>query len=297
MKSFANALNALAKDNHAFLFYTQEKNSLIAKKYCNTLILLVITFYFFMKLALGYRRVSSREQVNGTGLGRQATLITKFSEINKFKLERIYTEKGISGVVEKRPAFSEMIAYADAHDIKVIIIEDMSRLARELLLQMQLATFIASKEIDLYSANTGENISRAIYDDPMRKAMVQMQGVFSELERSTLTRRMKAGRDHQRETGKRNGKAIKTVDRNGNIRIEGTPRLSEKQPKLARRVIELSKQDLSLYRIAKIVNSEGFRSRKGTPLHGPQIRNILRDYELGLINTTKSRPVEEYQDG
>jgi len=212
-----------------------------------------------MKLALGYRRVSSREQVNGTGLGRQATRITKFSEINKFKLEKIFTEKGISGVVEKRPAFSEMIAYADAHDIKIIIIEDMTRLARELLLQMQ--------------------------------------GVFSELERSTLTRRMKAGRDHQRETGKRNGKKIKTVDRTGKIRIEGTPRLSEKQPKLAKRVIELSKQNLSLYRIAKIVNSEGFRSRAGGILHGPQIKNILRDYKLGLINTSKTPSAVECQDG
>ena len=246
--------------------------------------------------ALGYRRVSPRDQVYGTGLVRQATQIKKFALENAFHLERIFTEKGISGVVEKRPAFSEMITYAEAHDIKIIIIEDMSRLARELLLQMQLATFIASKEIDLYSANTGENISRAIYDDPMRKAMVQMQGVFSELERSTLTRRMKAGRDHQRETGKRNGKAIKTVDRNGKIRIEGTPRLSEKQPKLAKRVIELSKQNLSLYRIAKIVNSEGFRSRAGGILHGPQIKNILRDYELGLINTSKTPSLAEYRD-
>ena len=249
------------------------------------------------KKAIGYRRVSSRDQVNGTGLGRQATQIKKFASENAFHLERIFTEKGISGVAEKRPAFSEMIAYADAHDIKIIIIEDMTRLARELLLQMQLATFIASKEIDLYSANTGENISRAIYDDPMRKAMVQMQGVFSELERSTLTRRMKAGRDHQRETGKRKGKAIKTVDRTGKIRIEGTPRLSEKQPKLARRVIELSKQNLSLYRIAKIVNSEGFRSRAGGILHGPQIKNILRDYKLGLINTSKTPSAVEYLDG
>ena len=234
-------------------------------------------------LSLGYRRVSSREQVNGTGLTRQLIQIKKFAFQNGFNLERIFTEKGISGVVEKRPAFSEMIAYADAHDIKIIIIEDMTRLARELLLQMQLATFIASKEIDLYSANTGENISRAIYDDPMRKAMVQIQGVFSELERSTLSKRMIAGRDLQRETGKRKGKKINTIDRNGKIKIEGSPRLSEKQPKLAKRVIDLSKQDFSLYRIAQIVNAEGFRSRKGTPLHGPQIRNILRDYELGLV--------------
>ena len=249
------------------------------------------------KKAIGYRRVSSRDQVNGTGLGRQATQIKKFASENAFQLERIFTEKGISGVVEKRPAFSEMIAYADAHDIKIIIIEDMTRLARELLLQMQLATFIASKEIDLYSANTGENISRAIYDDPMRKAMVQMQGVFSELERSTLTRRMKAGRDHQRETGKRNGKKIKTVDRNGKIRIEGTPRLSEKQPKLAKRVIDLSKRGLSYYRMAKICNAEGFRSRTGGILHPTQMKNILRDYELGLINTSKTPSAVEYQDG
>ena len=167
------------------------------------------------KKAIGYRRVSSRDQIQGTGLDRQSTYIKKFALKNAFQLERIFTEKGISGVVEKRPAFSEMIAFGDAHNIKIIIIEDMTRLARELLLQMQLATFIASKEIDLYSANTSENISRAIYDDPMRTALVQIQGVFSELERSTLSKRMIAGRDLQRKTGKRKGKKIKTIDRNG----------------------------------------------------------------------------------
>ena len=87
-------------------------------------------------LSIGYRRVSSRDQISGTGLGRQSTQIKNFAREKKFTLERIFTEKGISGVVEKRPAFSEMIAFADVHDIKIIIIEDMTRLARELLLQM-----------------------------------------------------------------------------------------------------------------------------------------------------------------
>ena len=248
------------------------------------------------KRAIGYRRVSSRDQIQGTGLERQSTYIKKFALDNAFQLERIFTEKGISGIIEKRPAFSEMIAFADAHDIEIIIIEDMTRLARELLLQMQLATFIASKEIDLYSANTGENISRAIYDDPMRKAMVQIQGVFSELERSTVSKRMIAGRDLQRETGKRKGKKIKAIDRNGKIKIEGSPRLSEKKPKLAKRVIELWLQGNCKNKIATIVNREGFRSRVGNKLYSSQITNILTDYELGLINTTKSRRVEEYQD-
>ena len=248
------------------------------------------------KRAIGYRRVSSRDQIQGTGLDRQSTYIKKFALENAFELKRIFTEKGISGVVDKRPAFSEMIAFADAHDIKIIIIEDMTRLARELLLQMQLATFIASKKINLYSANTGENISRAIYDDPMRKAMVQIQGVFSELERSTLSKRMIAGRDLQRKTGKRKGKKIKTIDRTGKIKIEGSPRLSEKQPKLAKRVIELWLAGNCKNKIATIVNSEGFKSRTGNRLFSSQITNILKDYELGLISTTKLRRVEAYQD-
>ena len=248
------------------------------------------------KKAIGYRRVSSRDQIQGTGLDRQSTYIKKFALENAFQLERIFTEKCMSGVVEKRPAFSEMIAFADAHDIKIIIIEDMTRLARELLLQMQLATFIASKEIDLYSANTGENISRAIYDDPMRKAMVQIQGVFSELERSTLSKRMIAGRDLQRETGKRKGKKIKAIDRNGKIKIEGSPRLSEKKPKLAKRVIELWLEGYCKNKIATIVNGEGFRARVGNKLYSSQITNILKDYELGLINTSKKLSAVEYQD-
>ena len=248
------------------------------------------------KIAIGYRRVSSRDQIQGTGLDRQATYIKKFAFENAFELERIFTEKGISGVVEKRPTFSEMIAFADAQNIRIIIIEDMTRLARELLLQMQLATFIASKEIDLYSANTGENISRAIYDDPMRKAMVQMQGVFSELERSTLTRRMIAGRDLQRETGKRKGRKIKAIDRTGKIKIEGSPRLSEKKPKLAKRVIELWLQGNCKNKIATIVTSEGFRSRVGNKLYSSQIKNILMDYDLGLVSMTKAPDAVEYQD-
>ena len=62
------------------------------------------------KIAIGYRRVSSRDQIQGTGLDRQTSYIQKFAFENGFELERIFTEKGISGVIGKRPAFSEMIA-------------------------------------------------------------------------------------------------------------------------------------------------------------------------------------------
>lgn len=39
-------------------------------------------------------------------------------------------------------------------------------------------------------------------DDPMRKAIRQMQGVFAELERSLITKRMRDGRDAKGQLGK-----------------------------------------------------------------------------------------------
>ena len=255
------------------------------------------------QIILGYVRVSSREQINGTGIERQIKAIESFIDHTHKKIHtprmslRVFTEKGISGTVEKRPAFSEMIAFADANECKIIIIEDMSRLARELLLQMQLATYIASKEIELYSANTGENISKAIYDDPMRKAMIQMQGVFSELERSSMVKRMIGGRKIQHETGMRNGKRIETRDRTGKVKIEGRPRLSESNPKLALRVIELFNEGKTLYGSAKILNLEGFKSSCGGLIYHSQVSTILKDWRKGVFNTTKALDAVGYQDG
>ena len=53
--------------------------------------------------------------------------------------------------------------------------------------------------IALYSANTGENVTQAIKDDPIKKAMVQMQGVFADPEKSRLVRKLRKARDAVRE--------------------------------------------------------------------------------------------------
>jgi len=85
--------------------------------------------------------------------------------------------------------------------VNCIVIEGMDRLARELMIQEQLISYLASKGIDLYSANTGENVTQAIKEDPVKKAMVQMQGVFSELEKSRLVKKLRKAREAVREQG------------------------------------------------------------------------------------------------
>ena len=79
-----------------------------------------------------------------------------------------------------------MVADILSDDCKTIIVEDLTRLAREYRVQENILIYLASKKINLISANTGENITEAIVSDPMRKALVQVQGIFGELDKSML---------------------------------------------------------------------------------------------------------------
>jgi DNA invertase Pin-like site-specific DNA recombinase len=103
----------------------------------------------------------------------------------------------VSGTKDEseRLEFSKMITDILSNGINTIVVESMDRLAREYRIQEHLVIFLASKGIDLISANTGENITRAISEDPMKKALIQMQGIFAELDKSMLIKRLHKIRD------------------------------------------------------------------------------------------------------
>ncbi len=236
-----------------------------------------------MVTSLGYTRVSSGGQLQGTGLDRQSEIIHDFAEKKKFSIDKIFHEKGISGTIEQRPAFSEMIGIAKNESIKIIIIEDMTRLARELMLQMHMASYIASQKIDLWSAVTGENISEALMEDPMRKALIQMQGVFAELERSTLMKRLNKGKKIIKETGKKGDKVFSTLTREGTIKVEGGPRLSQLCPDLVPLIRDFDSKGFSQHQIAKELNNLKKTNSKGGKISQQQVRRILEDIKLELV--------------
>ena len=157
-----------------------------------------------MRQAVGYLRVSGKGQIEGSGFDRQENTIRGYAKKAKYEIKEVYREEGISGTTEEdeRPAFKEMITALAANGCNTIVIEGMDRLARELRVQENLCVYIASKGLQLISANTGENITQAIQDDPMKKALIQMQGVFAELDKSTIVRKLRKGRESARTKNK-----------------------------------------------------------------------------------------------
>jgi DNA invertase Pin-like site-specific DNA recombinase len=156
-----------------------------------------------MVKAVIYCRVSSIGQKDGDGLDRQARECLAFAEEVGLNVSHhlIFqeTESGTTDF-EDRPIFMKMIQYCIASETSTVIVEGMDRLAREMRVQEALLIFLVSKNLTLLSARTGEDITEAVRTDPMRKALVQIQGVFAELEKGMLVQKLRKARTHIKTT-------------------------------------------------------------------------------------------------
>jgi DNA invertase Pin-like site-specific DNA recombinase len=70
-------------------------------------------------------------------------------------------------------------------------------------LQEQLVFHLAKHGVSVWSARTGQNVSEEYQADPMKRAMIQMQAVFAELEKNSLVARMRRGREASGRVGGR----------------------------------------------------------------------------------------------
>lgn len=158
--------------------------------------------------AYGYLRVSGQGQIDGNGFDRQQESINQFAEKNGIEIVKFYNEQ-ISGTTDstEREIFQQMVSAILRNGVRTIVVEGLDRLAREYRVQEQLMIYLASKGISLYDARTGENVTEAISADPMKKAMIQMQGIFSELEKNLLVKKLRVAREFKKEeTGKCEGR-------------------------------------------------------------------------------------------
>jgi DNA invertase Pin-like site-specific DNA recombinase len=225
-----------------------------------------------LKQAYAYMRVSSIGQAkeNKHGYKRQKDTIELFAKREKFNIVKYFKEpvSGCKGE-DKRPAFMEMVSIIlRENNISSIVVEGMDRLARELILQEQLITYLVSKGIDLYSANTGENVTQAMNNDPVKKAMVQVQGVFSELEKSLLVEKLRKSREAVR---KKEGRC---EGRKPFGYFEGEQEIVEVIKTLHRK--PKGKKRLSYGKIANELNNRGIKPRAADKWEAQTVWKIIK---------------------
>lgn len=221
------------------------------------------------KTAVAYLRVSGRGQVGGHGFDRQAETIDAWAKHTGTTITDTYREEGVSGTNDEsqRPAFAEMVGDLLSNGCRTVVVESLDRFARDLGVQMQLLAYLAAKKIALISASTGDDITAAIEDDPMRKAMVQIQGVFAELDKNLTVRKLRKARIRKREaTGKCEGpKYFGTHP--GELQTLARIKELSRKPK--------GREARTPGEIARILNAEGLPTRTGKPWSKQAVAGIV----------------------
>jgi DNA invertase Pin-like site-specific DNA recombinase len=217
--------------------------------------------------AIAYLRTSSAANVGADKDSdkRQADAIASFAARSRFEVVETYYDAAVSGAdpIETRPGFSALLDKIEGNGVRTVIVEDASRFARDLMVQELSILLLIKRDVAVYACN-GENLTET--DDPMKRAMRQMAGVFAELEKHRLVSKLKSARDRKRATG---------------VKVEGRKTLAETNPdavKLAKRLRRASPKTgerMSLRRISQRLEEAGHANERGQPYSAKSIQAMI----------------------
>jgi DNA invertase Pin-like site-specific DNA recombinase len=220
-----------------------------------------------MKPAFGYCRTSSATNA-GEGKDshrRQVEAISVYAKRAGLEIVQWFDDPAVSGSdrIETRPGFSALLDRIEANGVRTVVVEDSSRFARDLVIQELGILVLIQRGVTVLTAS-GEDLTQT--DDPIKKAMRQIAGVFAELEKSRLVAKLKAARDRKRLA---EGKC------------EGRKSHAELQPDmvaLAKRLYRPDRQTKrrrSLRKISAGLAAAGFLNERGQPFAAKSVKAML----------------------
>ena len=149
----------------------------------------------------GYARCSTNEKLQD--INRQVRELRQQGATDK----TIYLEYE-SGTKEDRAELSKLLDVVRPGD--TIIATEVSRITRSTKQLCEIIEFAKAQHIKLIMGTFVVDCSREL--DPMTEGMLKMMGVFSEMERNIISRRVKSGMDNAKAKGKVVGRPAVTAD-------------------------------------------------------------------------------------
>jgi DNA invertase Pin-like site-specific DNA recombinase len=216
--------------------------------------------------AVVYLRTSSAANVGADKDSdkRQRAAIEAFAKRSGFVLVGEFSDPGISGAdpIETRPGFSALLDRIEGNGVRIVICEDASRFARELVTQELGIIALIRRDVRVLTAS-GEDLTDS--SDPSRKMMRQIAGSFAEYEKARLVAKLRVARERKRaEAGK----------------CEGRKRWSEINPELVREAKRLRRRSpkghqRSLRDVAAELAKLGFVNERGAAFSASSIASIV----------------------
>jgi DNA invertase Pin-like site-specific DNA recombinase len=217
--------------------------------------------------AVAYFRTSSAANVGDEkdSLKRQRATVGTFAGRQGYELVDEFYDAAVSGsdAIEDRPGFAALLDRIEDNGVRTVIVEDVSRFAREMKAHVLGIALLRERGVRLLSAVDGQNLTEDT--DEMTEGMVTIMAVFAQIEKKRLVKKLRAARDRRSaEQGRR---------------IEGRKSYRDVNPELVRTAKRLvhgnRKQRLSLRGISSKLAEMGHLTAQGTPFSATQIKRLL----------------------
>ena len=214
-----------------------------------------------MKKAFAYLRVSGKGQLEGDGFTRQLAAIKKHAATNDIRIVRIFREEGVSGTkdLENRPALQQLLVALHSNGIRLVLVEKLDRLARDLMIQESIVADMKRNGFEIVSVCEPDMCS----DDPSRVLIRQILGAFAQYERAMIVQKLRGARQRIRaKVGRCEGR-----------KPYGT---RPGETEVIERVIKLRQQGKAVDTIAETLNTEGIKPRSGQQWYATSVYRVLK---------------------
>ena len=151
--------------------------------------------------AVGYRRVSMREQVDGHSLDAQEKNIRDYATSQGWQLIEIYTDAGISAKKDSfRPDLARLMQNAEAGKFDVIVVDKIDRFYRHLAGLLTALDHLRSIGVSFASVQ-----ERLDFTSPWGKLMLTVLGILAEIYLDNLRQETIKGKRQRAREGLWNG--------------------------------------------------------------------------------------------
>lgn len=229
---------------------------------------------------LAYMRVSTKEQASDSAFGIEAQkdIIESWEKQTGHTIPKFYIDKGYSGSTQDRPKLQTMLQdIKHMPDVDAVVVPKFDRWARDTFLHLYLEKELKVQEVELMSA-TEDSMNN---DDPTTRFQRTLMSAMAEYEREMIRIRMEGGRRQKAESGGHATGRIPYGYRKGEDGLEIHPREAE----CVKQIFRLRNDGMSLRKIANIVNSLGYSTKKGNDFRAKTVSRILKnDKYKGIMN-------------
>ena len=226
--------------------------------------------------AVVYTRISTEYQEDGHSPEEQLRRCTAHGEFEGYEVVGHYHDTGSGSAVEHRPGYIEMMEKA-GKEWKVVVIYKLDRIHRNLRNMVLWLDDLRSRECDFVS--TEERVDTTT---PQGRFFIQVMGAFAEMERETISSRVKMGLEGAKRSGRWIGVPPFGYKIDDSFTTQGTrvsPGLLVPETREAEIVRNILENAASGWGISKIITSlviNQHRTRKGSIVwNRSTVRNII----------------------